>query len=240
MRHLPIEKGFPSLSYISNNWPRTKNILKKFIISNYKNPNLYHLTEICLKESKIFKIRNFKSELKKLAKICSRNIYFNTYHDQHHFKSVMVIACILGKQLKLHHKDRLLLNIIALSHDMNHQGRRVLSGQKFYQEKRSYEDLEKIIFNKILNQKEIKRIKRIFLSTYFPVKPENVNDNLEKIILDADILSSLMFGPQVGIKLAGRLKNEIRYNEETETLFTNFLNLLGNKCLYLDYSKKSC
>ena len=65
-------------------------------------------------------------------------------------------------------------------------------------------------------------------------------DDLEKIILDADILSSLMFGPQVGVKLASRLKQEIRYNDDSELLFSNFLKLLGGKCLYLDYSKKAC
>ena len=86
----------------------------------------------------------------------------------------------------------------------------------------------------------MKRIKKIFESTFFPVKPENVEDDLEKIILDADILSSLMFGPQVGVKLASRLKQEIRYNDDSELLFSNFLKLLGAKCLYLDYSKKSC
>ena len=86
----------------------------------------------------------------------------------------------------------------------------------------------------------MKRIKRIFESTFFPIKPENVDDNLEKIILDADILPSLMFGPQVGMQLARRLKQEIRYNDNSELLFTNFLKLLGGKCLYLDYSKKAC
>ncbi len=240
MRNFPVDKGCPSITYIVNNWPRTKHILKKIVLSNYKKPDLYSFTIICLKELKFFEIRSYKSILRKLSKICSMNTNFNTYHDPHHFKSVLIIACILAKQINLKYKDRLLLVIIALTHDMNHQGRRILSGKPYYQENRSYEDLKKILFKKILNFNEMKRIKRIFQSTYFPIKPKNVSDNLEKIILDADILSSLMFGPQVGIKLARRLKQEIRYNEETELLFTNFLKLLGDKCLYLDYSKKSC
>ena len=64
----------------------------------------------------------------------------------------------------------------------------------YYQELKSYEGLEKILFKKILNFRELKRIKRTFESTFFPIKPKNVADDLEKIILDADILSSLMFG----------------------------------------------
>ena len=110
----------------------------------------------------------------------------------------------------------------------------------YYQELKSCEGLQKILFRKILNFKEWKRIKRIFESTFFPIKPENVEDNLEKIILDADILPSIMFGHQVGLQLAGRLKQEIRYNDNSELLFSNFLKLLGGKSLYLDYSKKSC
>ena len=79
----------------------------------------------------------------------------------------------------------------------------------YYQELKSFAGLEKVFFRKILNFKELKRIKRIFESTFFPIQPENVNDDLEKLILDADILSSLMFGSKVGVKLARRLKQEV-------------------------------
>ena len=240
MKKRVIDKGWPTISYIVNNWPRTKNILKKFILSNHKKPNLFDLSVVCLNELKVFKIQEYKPVLFKLSKLCSRNIYFNTYHDQHHFKAVLVISCILAKQMDLSHKDRLLLIIIALTHDMNHQGRRILGAEPYYQEIKSYNELEKVIFKKILNFKEMQRVKKIFKNTYFPNKPEFVTDNVEKIILDSDILSSLMFGHEVGVKLARRLNHEIRYNQGSENLFLNFLKLLGDKCLYLDYSKNSC
>ena len=236
----PLEKGYPNLNYISNNWPRTKSILKKFILSNHKKPDLFHLTKICLKELKVCRLKNYEVALRKLSKICSRNIYYNTYHDQHHFKTVMILSCFLAKKINLKYRDRILLIIIALTHDMNHQGRRILLKKPFYQEEKSYNDLKRVLFKNILSLKEITRIKRIFKSTYFPVKPKNVVDDLERIILDADILASLMFGPTVGLKLASRLKQEIRYDSEAELLFSNFLKLLGDKCLYLDYSKDSC
>ena len=240
MRNFPLGKGLPSINYIVRNWPRTKCILKKYVLSNHKPPDLYSIAIICLKELKVFKLKDYKLIIRELSKLCLRNTCFNSYHDSHHFKSVLVISCILGKQINLKYKDRLLLVIIALTHDMNHQGRRILMSKPYYQELKSYGGLEKILFKKIFYLKELKRIKRIFESTFFPVKPENVEDDLEKIILDADILSSLMFGPQVGMKLARRLKQEIRYNDDSELLFSNFLKLLGGKCLYLDYSKKSC
>lgn len=240
MKNHPIDRGFPSILYIVNNWPKTKHILKKYILSNQKKPDLFDLSLICLREIKVFKLGNFKKMIKKLSVQCSRNVYFNSYHDQHHFKTVLVLSCILAKQINLNNKDKILLIIIALTHDMNHQGRRIKTGIPYYQEDRSYQGLERVIFKKILRSSEIRRIKRIFRSTYFPIKPDKVKDNVEKIILDADILASLMFGAEVGMKLAGRLKYEIRYNDKTELLFTNFLNFLGGKCLYLDYSKKSC
>ncbi len=240
MKDFPLDKGLPSINYIVKNWPRTKCILKKYILSNQKQPDLFSIAIICLKELKVFKVKNYKPIIKKLSKLCLRNTCFNTYHDSHHFKSVLVISCILGKQINLKYKDRLLLVIIALTHDMHHQGRRIIMSKPYYQELKSYRGLEKILFRKILNFKELMRIKKIFESTFFPIKPESVEDDLEKIILDADILASLMFGPQVGVQLARRLKQEIRYNDDSELLFSNFLKLLEGKCLYLDCSKKSC
>ena len=96
------------------------------------------------------------------------------------------------------------------------------------------------IFRKILNNKKWNRIRKIFRSTYFPVKPDIVTDKLEKIILDADILASLIFGVDCGIEFARRLKHEIRYEDDVKKLFGGFLNILSEKSLYLDSSKDSC
>ena len=38
-----------------------------------------------------------KPVLKKLSALWSRNVTYNTYHDSHHFKSVIIIACLLAK-----------------------------------------------------------------------------------------------------------------------------------------------
>ena len=63
---------------------------------------------------------------------------------------------------------------------------------------------------------------------------------MEKIILDADILASLMFGMNTGIKLAERLKHEIRFEGRSDVLFGGFLKFLSTKDLYLKSSKNSC
>ncbi len=152
MRNFVFEKNFPSLSYIVNNWPKTKPILKKYIISNSKKPDLLKLCISCLKDLNIRCYSKKLGVLKKISFICSKNVYCNTYHDPHHFKSVIILSCLLAKMINLKMNDRFLLVIIALAHDMNHQGRRIVS-KPFYQENRSVDDLKKIIFPKILNQK---------------------------------------------------------------------------------------
>ena len=239
MRNHPIEKNFPSITYIANNWPRTKHHLKKFVMSNARKPDFYKLCCSCLKELNVHKLGGHKKFLNQLNEICLKNVNYNTYHDSHHFKSVLVIACLLAKLTNLNKSDRFLLVVLAVSHDMNHQGRRIV-GKPYSQEDRSLEDLKKIFFKKILNLKKWQRISRIFRSTYFPIKPENDFDNVEKILLDADVLGSLMFGMETGMKLASRLKHEIRFEDQTRKLFEGFLYVIKNKTLYLDSSKKSC
>ena len=240
MKNHPFEKNFPSISYIANNWPRSKDVLKKFILSNHKPPNLYSLCLNCLSDLNVHKIERMKPVLKKLSALCSRNVTYNTYHDSHHFKSVIIIACLLAKLSNLkNNEDKFLLVIIALTHDLGHLGRRI-QNKSFYQEEKSFNELSRIFFKVKLNFKKNQRIKRIFRSTYFPVKPEKVDDHVEKIILDADILASLMFGLNVGVEFAKRLKHELRFEGGSKQLFSGFLKFLDNKSLYLDSSKKSC
>ena len=240
MRNYPFEKKFPSISYIANNWPRSKDILKKFILSNHKLPNLYNLCLNCLNDLNVHKVERIKPVLKKLSTLCLKNVTYNTYHDPHHFKSVIIIACLLAKLSNLkNNEDKLLLVIIALTHDLGHLGRRI-QNKSFYQEERSFSELSRILFKIKPNFKKNQRIKKIFRSTYFPIKPEKVDDHIQKIILDADILASLMFGLNVGVEFASRLKHELRFEGGSKQLFSGFLKFLDNKSLYLDSSKKSC
>ena len=240
MRNYPFEKNFPSISYIANNWPRTKDVLKKFILSNHKLPDLYNLCLNCLNDLNVHKIDKMKPLLKKLSALCSRNVTYNTYHDSHHFKSVIIIACLLAKLSNLkNHEDKLLLVIIALTHDLGHLGRRI-QNKLFYQEEKSFDELSRILFKVKPNFKKNQRIKKIFRSTFFALKPEKVEDHVEKIILDADILASLMFGLDVGVEFASRLKHELRFEGGSKQLFSGFLKFLDNKSLYLDSSKNSC
>ena len=240
MRNYPFEKNFPSISYIASNWPRTKNVLKKFILSKHKLPDLYNLCLNCLNDLNVHKIDKMKPVLKKLSILCSKNVTYNTYHDSHHFKSVIIIACLLAKLSNLkNNEDKLLLVIIALTHDLGHLGRRV-QNKSFFQEEKSFSELSRILFKVKPNFNKNQRIKKIFRSTFFPIKPEKVDDHVEKIILDADILGSLMFGLNVGVEFAKRLKHELRFEGASKQLFSGFLKFLDNKSLYLDSSKKSC
>ena len=239
MRNYPFEKNYPSLSYIANNWPKTKPLLKRFVLSNHKKPDFYRMSINSLKDMNINRMGNYKLVLKKLARLSSLNTTFNTYHDQHHFKTVLIISCLLAKLINLDRKDRLLLVVIALAHDLLHSGRRILK-TPYYQELRSFSHLKYILSKTIFKHKDLNRIRRIFRSTFFLIKPDNVDDNLEKIILDADVLASLVFGIETGVEFARRLKHEIRFEKGSTQLFEGFLKLIKDKSLYLDSSKKSC
>ena len=207
MRNYPFEKNFPSISYIANNWPRSKDVLKKkFILSNHKLPNLYSLCLNCLNDLNVHKIKRMKPILKKLSILCSKNVTYNTYHDSHHFKSVIIIACLLAKLSNLKkNEDKLLLVIIALTHDLGHLGRRI-QNRSFYQEERSFSELSRILFKVKPNFKENQRIKKISGVHIFLLSQKRVDDHVEKIILDADILASLMFGLNVGVEFAEEIK----------------------------------
>ena len=78
--------------------------------------------------------------LKKLSKLSSQNFTYNSYHDQHHFKSVILIACLLAKLSQTKNSEEIIwLIIIALTHDLNHQGSRIVN-KSYYQEDRSFKD----------------------------------------------------------------------------------------------------
>ena len=65
MRQYPLEKNVPSLSYIINNWPRSKFILRKFILSKYSSPNLFKICELCMTELKVFRKNQIFDALKR-------------------------------------------------------------------------------------------------------------------------------------------------------------------------------
>ena len=47
------------------------------------------------------------------------NFTFNSYHDQHHFKSVIIISCLLAKLSNFKAKEDIIwLILIALTHDL--------------------------------------------------------------------------------------------------------------------------
>ena len=239
MREYPLEKNMPSLNYIINNWPRSKPVLKKFVLSKHSVPDLLNICQLCLKELKVFREQRINFILSKVSKICSINKTYNTYHNSHHFKAVIVTACIIAKNTELSNRDKVLLVIISLCHDIGHQGRRIIS-KPYYQEELSYHVFRRFFYKVFSKKKELQRILRIFRNTYFPEKPKKVNDKLEKIILDADILSSLMFDVNTGLEFARRLKHELKMTSTSEELFESFLNSINNKSLYMDRSKNLC
>ena len=169
--------------------------------------------------------------------MCLVNKTYNSYHDSHHFKTVVVIACMIAMSERLSERDRALLIIVALCHDFDHQGRRIIS-RPYYQEEISFQKFRRLFHKSIFRTSEINRIHKIFRNTYFPLKPTKTNDKLEKIVLDADILASLMFDISTGLNFAKRIKHELKMSTTSEELYKSFLKSIDNTDIIYGYIEK--
>lgn len=234
-----FDKYLPDINYIVARWPSSIHLIKKYVMSNQKKPDLYNLSICLLRNLNFHQKHPLKDTFKTLSKICDLNVTYNTYHNVHHFKSTLILATIYGKLLPLKKFDNILLILIALTHDMNHQGRRILK-ESYYQELLTLKKLQQKIFKSVLSHKKWLRIKKIILNTYFPSKKEKTNDNVEKIILDVDVICSLMFGYFNGLIFSQRLKQELKVNRESKLIFRGFISQIKKKNLHLDLSKKLC
>ena len=110
MRQHPLQKNIPTLGYIINNWPRTKPILQKFVVSRHSLPNLLKLCNVCLNELKVFREKEILKPLKKVTRLCLINKTYNSYHDCHHFGSDCYNS-IIAKKSKLSKREKSFVNI---------------------------------------------------------------------------------------------------------------------------------
>ncbi len=219
-----FEKNLPSINYISKRWPKSKIYLKKYFFKSFKKPDFYKLTSLCFKTLKLKRTKNDQILLRNLSNKCNFDFNSNKYHNCHHFKSVLLISTIFAIKAKINKFDAFLTIIISLTHDMGHLGKRIIK-KPYYQEKKTLINLEKILFKHLLSGKKWKRINRIILNTYFNYLPRTTNDIVEKIILTADVASSLIFGRNIGLLMASKLKLEINYNGDSSKLYEDFITL---------------
>ena len=122
---------------------------------------------------------------------------------------------------------------------MGHQGRRIIN-KPYYQELITLKNLKPIIFKHLINFEKWNRIQNILLNTYFPKINITTNDLVEKILLDVDIISSMIFGQVSGLILSKRLKHEIKFEKNSQDLYKDFLSHIEKKQLHLDLSRDAC
>ena len=236
---ITFDKFTPSLKYIALRWPLSKYIVKKYVMSNFAKPDLLKLCTCCLKDLNFRLKLPLVYSLKKLTTVANINPTYNFYHDCHHLKSVILVSSIFAKILNLKSHDKFFVVFIALIHDFNHKGRRTLR-KPFYQEKQTINALNGKVFKHFLNFNKWNRVQRIILNTYFPKIPKTRDDLVEKIILDVDILVSIMFGIESGQILSKRLKHEQKSVESSNIILKNFLNLVEKRGLHLAISREAC
>ena len=230
MKQNIFEKNVPSLSYMKIRWPKSIFVIRKYLTCVKKTPNFERICYCFLRDLQYKNIQLFRGILKTLSKKCSMNFTSNKYHDQHHFKSVLLISYILTKKKKINDFEKILLLILSLAHDMDHQGKRIIK-KHYYQEEKTLKALQFILFKKLLSFKKWQRIKKIILNTFFLIKPADSMDLIEKIILSSDVASGILFGCDSGLKMASKLKHESNLSTSSIQLYKEFLKKLDERNL---------
>jgi uncharacterized protein len=141
------------------------------------------------------KVEAFVKEL--LEKELPKSMYF---HNFEHTLLVVEGVRTIGKQSNVREKDLLLLTLAAFLHDVGY------TKQYIGHELASVQIARDFLFENGLNDADIGVVSDCILATKYPQLP---NNNLEKIICDADFYH---FSLQNYIAFAARLKREWKEN----------------------------
>lgn len=98
----------------------------------------------------------------------------NGYHSSLHFAHVAIIATILASKTPgLTLKQRLMVSLAALAHDLDHPGTANPANDVFYNEKKSFDVIKKIMMITGFDKDDIRQMHVLLLSTS-PNGPHNV------------------------------------------------------------------
>jgi len=164
-----------------------------------------------------------------------------------HVKRVLAFTILISEKLKLDKKEREILKISALLHDIGYQKQFKVGGKDVH-ERYSCEMLDKFLKN-TYSEEEVDKIKGI-ISTHSCF--ENCKTLQQKILFDADKLDKTTFGEiirksiifhgkykmndlQIFEKFIERFKNQKFHLEESKEIATKNLEKL--KPVFEDYSK---
>ena len=152
-----------------------------------------------------------KAGFQRLLSVAAQRRPTNHYHHAGHFAHVIIAAGLLAYAGALTARERSLLVLAALVHDLDHCGR-YASQKMFVQEQASARRVSRIIIgaggDARLSLRLVLLLKATALTDHKDRKTILNSDRIARLLADADLFSSLFFSRQRAIRLTRALKLE--------------------------------
>ena len=166
------------------------------------------------------------SALSRLTRVAARNGRSNHYHHAGHFAHVMMAAAMLAARAGINPKERNLLILAALVHDLDHHGRRAKAYPLYKQERLSARLAGRILLRHSGDPRLVRRLERLIVATALTSDPHReailASDPLARLLCDADVFASLFYDRGMALKITGMLKLEQGLAGEAAALLDGF------------------
>lgn len=164
-----------------------------------------------------------------LIKAVSKNMHSNGYHHPWHTMTVMMMAGLLGTHAELSQDEMSRLMIYALVHDLDHRGK-FSPHQHYAEEDRSAKIANNRLFGQLsgLGQAQM-ALHEALHATAFGSDEACPDDDVVKILVDADIFASVIFPYQAALALTKGLKLEQRHQAPSAEILDKFLLVVAAK-----------
>ena len=235
---LPATRG-----YLLRQWPRTVGVMQ---LVGFSRPcSRRDLASIC-RWAGLSKDGRSKSGLpdravSRLVTLAARQGPGNRYHHAGHFAHVVMAAAILAGAAGLHGRDRDLLVVAALVHDLNHLGKRS-SRRLFQQERQSAAAARRIIIGAGADARLAARLEKLLMATALTDDALRMailaSDPLARLLADADIFASVSYRRDIALRLTRNLKLEQRIPGKPDDLLRHFAARVGETGLHSGAGQK--
>ena len=168
--------------------------------------------------------------LRRLVRAAARNSGANSYHHQGHFAHVIMAAGVLAALADLHQKDRALLVLAALVHDLDHQGRRG-ARTLYWQEELSFRVACRALLGRGGDARLAVRLRSLLRATALTNDEARLltirSDRLARLLTDADIFASVIYERKLSVRMTAALKLEQRLEGTPDMLNAAFAGLVA-------------
>lgn len=221
-RHLPS-----SAAHIVKGWPRSAGTMQRV---RFAPPcTAGDLESICRWAGLSFTARGNAGlpapALRRLVRLAARNSGTNSYHHGGHFAHVIMATGVLAALAGIRGRDRALLVLAGLVHDLDHQGRRG-AARLYWQETWSAGLTGRVLLGRGGDARLAARLGRMIRATALTSDQARLliirSDRLARILTDADIFASIMYEREISVRMTACLKLEQRLAGTPEALNAAF------------------